>query len=118
MNNIIAKAYAVRIAPRKLRLLAKLIARKEVNAAELQLRGKIKHGSSVFVKLVRSAKANALRNAKIPTGTPLFIKEVRVDSGRVLKRFMPRAFGRATPIHKRSSHITLTLEAKPLKPKT
>ncbi|MEK7480908.1 MAG: 50S ribosomal protein L22 [Patescibacteria group bacterium] len=118
MSTIIAKANNVRIAPRKLRLLANLIARKEVEAAEHQLTAYAKRGSSVLIKLLRSAKANASHNAKLPAGTPLIIKEIRVNAGRMLKRFMPRAFGRASPIRKRTSHVTVVLTPKKLQAKS
>lgn len=109
MSTIIAKARFTRIAPRKLRILAQLIARKNVEFAERQLSAQLKRGALPLLKLLRSAKANAAHHAKIPAGTPLFIKEIQVNGGRVIKRFMPRAFGRAAPIRKRTSHITLVL---------
>lgn len=112
MDEIIAKARFTRVAPRKLRILANLIARKNVEFAEHQLNAQPKRGALPLLKLLRSAKANAAHNTKIPAGTPLFIKEVRVDGGRVFKRFMPRAFGRASPIRKRTSHITIILSQK------
>lgn len=105
----VAKARFVRVAPRKLRLLANLIAYKNVEFAERQLRNHARRGAIPLLKALQSAKANAARNTAIPAGAPLYIKEIRVDGGRVLKRFMPRAFGRASPIRKRTSHITLIL---------
>lgn len=108
-NEVTAKARFARIAPRKLRLLVNLIARKDVAFAERQLSAQSKRGAIPLLKLLRSAKANAAHNAKIPADTPLVIKEIRVDGGRILKRFMPRAFGRAAPIRKRTSHVTITL---------
>ena len=112
MKEIIAKARFARVSPRKLRLLANLIAHKNAEFAERQLSAHIKRGALPLLKLLRSAKANAAHNAKISASTPLFIKEIRVDGGRVLKRFMPRAFGRTSPIRKRTSHITLILSSK------
>lgn len=109
MSDIIAKARFVRIAPRKLRLLANLIARKNVEFAERELSTQSKRSALPLLKLLRSAKANAAHNAKIPASTQLVIKEIHVDGGRVFKRFMPRAFGRAAPIRKRTSHVTLIL---------
>lgn len=114
MSTIIAKARFAHIAPRKLRILAQLIARKNVEFAERQLGAQLKRGALPLLKLLRSAKANAAHNAKIPVGTPLFIKEIHVNGGRVLKRFMPRAFGRASPIRKRTSHITIVLSSEKL----
>lgn len=115
MIEIIAKARFVRIAPRKLRILANLIARKNMELAERELSAQPKRAAHPLLKLLRSAKANAAHNAKVPAGTPLVIEEIRVDGGRVLKRFMPRAFGRAAPIRKRTSHITLVLIPKSLR---
>lgn len=115
MNEITAKARFVRVTPRKLRLFAHLIARKNVEFAERQLAAQSKRGALPLIKLLRSAKANAAHNAKIPASASLFIKEIRVDSGRVMTRFMPRAFGRSSPIRKRTSHITIVLT--PLNPK-
>lgn len=112
MKEIIAKAHFVRVTPRKLRLLADLIARKNVEFAERQLNAQPKRAALPLLTLLRSAKANAAHNAKIPAGTPLVVKEIRVDGGRILKRFIPRAFGRASPIRKRTSHITLILSPK------
>lgn len=109
MKEITTKARFVRIAPRKLRILANLVSHKDLAFAERQLAAQSKRGAIPLLKLLRSAKANATHNAKIPANTNLFIKEIRVDAGRMLKRFMPRAFGRASPIHKRTSHITLIL---------
>lgn len=109
MTTVIARAHFTRIAPRKLRILANLIARKDVAFAERELSAQSKRGALPLLKLLRSAKANAAHNAKIPAATPLIIQEIRVDGGRTLKRFMPRAFGRASPIRKRTSHITLVL---------
>lgn len=105
----VAKARLIHIAPRKMRLLAGLIVRKQVAFAERQLRAQAKRSAVPLLTLLRSAQANAERNTRIPAGTPLFIKEIRVDSGRVFKRFMPRAFGRASPIRKRTSHVTIIL---------
>ena len=108
-STIMAKAHFVHIAPRKLRLLADLIAHQRVDFAERQLRAQAKRGALPLLTLLRSAQANAARNTNIPAGTLLFIKEIRVDGGRVATRFMPRAFGRASPIRKRTSHITIVL---------
>ena len=60
--------------------------------------------------LINSALANARNNLGID-GT-FFIKEIRVDQGPMLKRWMPRAFGRATMIQRKTSHVTLVLEVK------
>ncbi len=61
-----------------------------------------------LLKLLRSAVSNA-KNTKQLEKENLFIKEIRVDEGPTMKRFIPRAMGRATPLEKRSSHVTLVL---------
>lgn len=69
------------------------------------------HASVPLLKLVRSAAANAVNNAKMDRAT-LRIKRVTVDGGPTLKRYRPRARGAAFPIRKRSSHITVVVEGK------
>lgn len=97
------------MAPRKARLMATVIKGLSVNDAEAQLSINPKRASEPVLKLLRSAIANAVNNAKMDPAK-LIVKEVRVDGGPMLKRWLPRAQGRATPIQKKSSHITLVLE--------
>lgn len=99
------------IAPRKVRLVANLIKGMAVNRAEFELGHLTKRSARSFEKLLRSAVANAKHNFHI-SGNGLYIKEIKVCQGPMLKRFTPRAFGRASPIRKRMSHIVLTLEVK------
>lgn len=112
MTHITAQLNSLRIAPRKVRLVTDLIKGLEAGSAVVQLRYFTKRSSLPISKLVESAIANARHNAKVSAETPLFIKDVRVDEGRVLKRSMPRARGRAAMIKKRSSNITLVLETR------
>lgn len=107
MKTQVAKLNYLRIAPRKVRLVANLIKGMQVSEAEAQLLVNPKRASESVLKLLRSAVSNA-KNNKLAV-EKLVVKEVRVDEGPVLKRWMPRAQGRATPIHKKSSHITLIL---------
>lgn len=97
-----------RQSPRKVRLVADLVRGKSVaNAlAELDMLGK--RASLPVKKLILSAVANAKENHKVDADK-LVIKEMRVDKGVVLKRFMPRARGSAFGIKKRSSHIHVLL---------
>lgn len=96
-----------RQAPRKVRLVADLIKGKSVKDAKSELAFLVKRASLPIAKLLDSAVANAkVSGADVET---LFIKEVRVDKGTVLKRFMPRAFGRASQINKRNSHVVIVL---------
>ena len=96
-----------RQAPRKVRLVAGLIKGKPVAVAELELKHLAKRAALPMEKLLASAVANAkVGGADVAN---LFVKDVTVDKGIVMKRHMPRAFGRASAIHKHSSHVTLTL---------
>ena len=111
----IAKLNYLRIAPRKTRLVASMIKGLSINEAEAQLLVNPKRPSEAILKLLRSAVANAKNNQKLDP-EKLFVKEIRVDQGPMLKRFMPRAMGRASGIQKKSSHIILILgEAENLK---
>jgi large subunit ribosomal protein L22 len=96
-----------RIAPRKARLIADLVRGMPVNAAVAVLDNNPKRAAVFFQKVLKSAMANASQDLDVDLNS-LFICESRVDEGpllggRVLWR--PRAQGRATPIHKRTSHL-------------
>ena len=106
-----AKLRNLRVAPRKVRLLVDLIRGKRVEDALVQLQFSKKHAAVPVKKLLESAVANAVHNHQALPET-LVVKTAFVDEGRTLKRWMPRAMGRATPIRKRTSHITLVLEGK------
>lgn len=105
---VTAKARYIRISPRKVRLVADLVRGLDVTSAESQLKFMRKAAAKPVFKVVMSAKANAEHNFKLD-GAGLYIKTITVDGGPVLHRWMPRAFGRATPLRKRSSHITVVL---------
>lgn len=66
-------------------------------------------GAGILLKLINSAVANAEQNSEIDVDT-LYIKRIYADAGPTLKRFRPRALGRATNIRKRSSHLTVILD--------
>ncbi|MBU1613333.1 50S ribosomal protein L22, partial [Patescibacteria group bacterium] len=68
------------------------------------------------LKLLQSAIANAKHNYELPVER-LFIAKIMVDGGPVLKRWMPKAHGRATPVRERTSHITLVLAAREVEKK-
>ena len=104
-----AKLNKLRIAPRKVRLLIDMVRGMNVEDAILQLKLSKKSAAIPVRKLLESAIANAKHNHKIKKET-LIIKTAYVNEGITLKRWMPRAFGRATPIRKRSAHITVVLE--------
>jgi large subunit ribosomal protein L22 len=105
-----AKAIAkyVRIAPRKARLVIDLIRGKEVGEAIAILRHTPKAASPVIEKVLNSAIANAEHNLSLDVNK-LKVAEVFVNPGPTLKRFRPRAMGRASRIHKRTSHITVVV---------
>lgn len=98
-----------RQSPRKVRLVADLIRGKKVDDALTLLTFTVKRTSNPLKKLLESAIANASHNFNIPIGE-LFIKEIRVDQGPTLKRFRPRAFGRASAINKRTSRVLINLD--------
>lgn len=96
-----------RQAPRKMRLLADLVRGKEVEHALTVLEFTPKRGARIISKLISSAAANARTNDN--ASKPLVIKTIAVDEGFTLKRFRPRAFGRASRINKRTSHVSVEL---------
>jgi large subunit ribosomal protein L22 len=105
-----------RIAPRKLRLVADLVRGQDVSSAIERLKFTPKKGAGLIQKLVESAVANAEDHAK-KTGEEididdLFVQAIQVDSGPKLRRFRPRAHGRATKVHKKTSHVTVVLETR------
>ena len=108
-----AKAVAryIRIAPRKVRLVVDLIRGKHVAEAYGILRHTPKSASVVVEKLLHSAIANAEHNYQMDPNR-LVISKVFVDQGPTLKRFRPRAQGRASRINKRTSHITIVVSDK------
>ncbi len=110
---MVAKAQArfIRIAPRKARLVMDLIRGKDVDNALSVLRFTPRKGAKIIEKVLNSAVANAQNNHDMNKGE-LFIAQGYVDEGPVLKRFRPRAQGRASRIRKRTSHITLILEER------
>ncbi|RNF38624.1 50S ribosomal protein L22 [Planococcus salinus] len=106
-----AVARTVRIAPRKVRLVVDLIRGKQIGEAVAILRHTPKAASIVVEKLLKSAAANAEHNYEMNLDN-LVVSEVFVDEGPTLKRFRPRAMGRASAINKRTSHITLVVSEK------
>ncbi|WP_054025322.1 50S ribosomal protein L22 [Bacillus sp. FJAT-28004] len=108
-----AKAHAkyIRIAPRKAQLVADLIRGKQVGEAIAILRHTPKSASPILEKLLNSAIANAEHNYQLDVNK-LFISQAFVNQGPTMKRFRPRAMGRASRINKRTSHITLVVSEK------
>lgn len=109
-----AVARTIRIAPRKVRLVLDLIRGKEVAEAIAILKLTNKASSPVVEKLLMSALANAEHNYDMNIDT-LIVKEAYANEGPTLKRFRPRAQGRASAINKRTSHITIVVGDKEVK---
>ncbi len=103
-----AKLSYLRMAPRKVRSVGDLIKGLPVNEAEAQLLVQSRRPSKPLLKLLRSAVANAKNNG-LSDVHHLFIENIRVDGGPMLKRMLPRARGSASPIQKKMSHVTITL---------
>ncbi|WKB35959.1 50S ribosomal protein L22 [Terrilactibacillus sp. S3-3] len=108
-----AKAVAkqVRIAPRKARLVVDLIRGKDVGLALAILKNTPKAASPIVEKVLKSAIANAEHNYEMDA-EGLIVEQAYVDEGATLKRFRPRAMGRAGKINKRTSHITIIVSEK------
>ncbi|WP_405098361.1 50S ribosomal protein L22 [Oceanobacillus sp. FSL H7-0719] len=106
-----AIAKSVRIAPRKVRLVVDLIRGKDVAEAIAILNHTQRGASPVVEKVLKSAIANAEHNYEMDTDN-LVISEAYVNEGATLKRFRPRAQGRASKINKRTSHITVVVTEK------
>ncbi len=100
-----------RQSPRKVRLVANLIKGKKVSDAEVALSFLVKRASLPISNLLNSAVANAKQNNGIDKEN-LFVKNLTVDKGIVMKRFMPRARGMSSAINKRTSHVLIVLEEK------
>jgi len=110
----IAKLNNVPTSPRKMRLIADLIRGMDVDLALNTLKFDAKIGSKRMEKLVLSAISNwqsKNENANLDSAQ-LFVKEIRVDSGSMLKRIRTAPQGRAHRIRKRSNHVTLVLSSK------
>jgi large subunit ribosomal protein L22 len=103
-----ATAKYVRTTPRKLRRAVDLIRGAHVEEARRILRFSTLGASRDVEKLLNSAVANAESNYELP-GDELMVARAYVDEGPIIKRYRPRALGRATRINKRTSHMTIEL---------
>ena len=106
-----ARLRFLRVSPRTTRLVADLIRGKGSEEAMNILTFTKKAASKILIKLLKSAIANATQKKTIDIDR-LYVKKIAVDQGPTMKRFQPRALGRATTIRKRSSHITIVLDER------
>jgi ribosomal protein L22 len=103
-----ASARYVRIAPRKARLIADQVRGMHIEKARALLQFSPRGAAKDIHKLIDSAAANAENNHDL-IGDEMRVSSITVDEGPTLRRFRPRAMGRATPINKRTSHIRVAL---------
>jgi len=101
----------LRIAPRKARLVVDLIRGKNVGEALMILDFVPKKAARMVTKTLKSVIANAENVQRVDVDR-LYISRASVDAGTTMKRFLPRAHGRATPLLKRTSHITLVVDER------
>ena len=111
-----ATAKSIRMSSRKMRLVIDQIRGRDVNEAYAILQFSKKAASEPVDKLLRSAVANAVYRAdeggEVLDVDELYVREAYVNEGPTLRRWRARAFGRASPIRKRSSHVTVVVDAK------
>jgi large subunit ribosomal protein L22 len=98
----------LRVAPKKVRLIARLLKGLSYQEAQARLRNLPQKSSGPLLKLLESAAANAEHNLHLAK-SGLYVSRIAVDGGPVLARIRPRARGSAFPIKKRTSHIRITL---------
>jgi len=98
----------LRMAPRKVRMVADLIRGLSASEAEAQLMVQRRRAAKPLLKLLRSAMANAKNNQR-EEATHWLVKSIAVDQGPMLKRFLPRARGSASELQKKMSHVSITL---------
>jgi len=99
----------LRSTARKTRLVVDMVRGKKVEEAINILNFSPRKAALPVAKLIHSAVANAEEKGEVDVDT-LYVKKIFVDEGPTMKRFMPRAMGRATKINKRTSHITVVLD--------
>ena len=106
-----AKLSSVRLSPRKTRLVVDMVRGKKIQDALNILRFSPQPSAKLISKLLSSAVANAEQKGASDVDR-LFVKTIYVDGGAVMKRFLPRAMGRASKIRKPTSHISVVLAEK------
>ena len=107
-NSVTVKARYLRIAPRKLRVVADMVRGMPVSEAMVLLQFTPKRGAKMVYKLLKSGVAAAEIKGTLSINN-LYIKRITVDQGPALKRWLPRARGMASPIKKYLSHLVVEL---------
>ena len=107
-----AVAHQVRISAQKARLILDMVRGQQVSQALSVLKRNPRNGAKIVYKLLESAVANARESDTSIDIDTLWIAEARADMGKTMKRWLPRAHGRATPLRKKASHITLSLSER------
>jgi large subunit ribosomal protein L22 len=110
-DSALAQLRYLRMTPTKCRRVIDLVRGMDVQPALDQLRFQPQAASEPIAKVIASAAANAQHNKQLDPAR-LYISQAYVDEGPTLKRFRPRAMGRATRIRKRTSHLSITLTPK------
>ena len=101
----------IRISPRKARLVIDMIRGKSVGDALKILDFTPRKAARLVTKTLKAVVANAESTQNVDVDH-LYVKTVNVDEGVTIKRFLPRAHGRATPIRKRTAHLTIVVDEK------
>lgn len=116
MTKVTAQLNNLRIAPRKVRLVADRVRGVEVNKAIGILKYDLRKSAESIEKLLKSAVANAENDFKLKSDD-LIVSDITVGEGPTLKRWMPRAYGRASQILKRTSRVSVVLSEKEVEAK-
>jgi large subunit ribosomal protein L22 len=106
-----AKLKNLRISARKTRLVTRGLVGVDAREAVIQLSKQVKKSSGPILVLLKSAMANAVNNFGLAEEN-LYVADIQVGEAATLKRWLPRAFGRATPLLRRGCHITIILDEK------
>lgn len=109
VNRVTAKY--LRVPPQKARLVAALVRGKDANDATALLKHTTNKSAKMIDKTIKSAISNMTSAGKVNVDD-LYVKEICVDAGPIIKRFTSRAMGRGTRVNKRTSHITVVLEER------
>src|SRR4030042_2887581 len=108
---VAARLNNLRMTPRKILLVTSLVKGMDAKQAQSQLRFMNKKAAAIVLKLLNSGLSNAKHNLNLSEDN-FYISSLQVEAGPSLKRWLPRAMGRATPILKRTCNINLVLEEK------